>query len=222
MNQATNQATNQADLPCCTADAWRTAFFSLAALACFGLAGCATPPDIGLTSPPAALQTRPEEQLGEVLTAVGDETYHCERIKVGAPGDVAGPNTELQWVSIGSEATLTDSSRQNVGSVAPGGYFVGYDGSYIKAHLELQSQVQMQANSLTWALYRTRYNASQRSGEGRFALVSSIQRVDTTGGIPIAQACEVEGTRLLMPYHATYKLYRPGSASMVTESGVQP
>jgi hypothetical protein len=190
------------------ARAKRAAAAAAAISALLALAACATPapPPTANTVLPAALQVGQGEALAQVLTTRGDETYRCERIKVGAPGDVAGPNTQLTWVQAGSEATLVDADRQSIGTVTPGDYFVAYDGSYVKTVLNGQAQVA--ANTLTWTRYKARYNAGTRSGEGRFANVTSIQRIDTTGGLPPVYDCTLEGSRLLVPYSATYMLYR--------------
>lgn len=183
-------------------------------LAMLTLAGCATPPPpppTANTALPLNLQIGPDQALSEVLTTRGDETYRCTRSKVGAPGDVQGPNTQLLWTEAGSEGTLVDSDRKSIGTVTPGGYFVAYDGSYVKTLLNGQSQVA--ANKLTWTRYKARYDAAPRTGEGRFANVTAVQRIDTTGGLPPSYPCDLEGSRLLVPFSATYMLYR-ASAGM--------
>lgn len=196
----------------CIADCPKLVIVSAALLA---LAGCATPPAPPPTANavlPVDLQVGPDQVLAEVLTTRGDQTYRCVRSKVGAPGDVQGPNTQLLWTEAGSEATLVDEARASVGTVTQGGYFVAYDGSYVKTVLTGQTQVA--ANTLTWTRYKSKLNAAPRTGEGRFANVTSIQRIDTTGGLPPVYPCTLEGSRLLVPYSATYMLYR-ASAGMV-------
>ncbi|MGF6768177.1 hypothetical protein P3T18_000647 [Paraburkholderia sp. GAS199] len=196
--------------------AWRTA---LAASCLLALAACASTP-----KPPTANETLPtdlrasqNEVLQEVMTSHGDETYVCRRIKTALPPlattappgvhpDVARDGTQLLWDSLGSEAILVDADGKSVGTVSPGRYFLSYDGSYVIGNVPAESQVG--ANTLTWARYTAHFNAAPRPGEGRFADISSIQRIDTTGGLPPQFACDLEGAHLLVPYSATYMFYR--------------
>ncbi|SFU23659.1 Protein of unknown function [Paraburkholderia aspalathi] len=193
------------------------------------LAGCATPPKppppTADESLPVALRANQDEVLQEVITTHGDETYICRRIKAGPvalpdtiPG-VARDGTQLLWDPLGSEATLVDAAGQSVGTVAPGRYFLSYDGSYVIGNVAAESQVG--ANALTWARYTARFVAAPRPGEGRFADVSSIQRIDTTGGVPPQPSCELEGAHLLVPYGATYMFYRAKGRAPVALSANQ-
>jgi hypothetical protein len=180
--------------------------------ACFAFmaAACTTPPTAQI--PPAndtlpdALRATPNEVLQDVLTAVGDTTYTCRR-----KGDA------LSWVETGSDATLVDPARRSVGTVAPGRYFVGYDGSYVVGRVAGEEVVA--ANALPWQRLVARFNAGERRGEGRFARTSSVQRVQTTGGMPPDPACAQEGVSLFVPYSATYLFYRnaePSTGNAVT------
>ncbi|GGC41600.1 hypothetical protein GCM10011400_30540 [Paraburkholderia caffeinilytica] len=193
----------------------------LAASCLLALAGCATPlkppPPTADESLPVALRASQDEVLQEVMTTHGDETYVCRRIKASPPEigatalpdtlpGVARDGTQLLWDPLGSEAILVDAAGQSAGTVAPGRYFLSYDGSYVIGKVDAESQVG--ANALTWARYTTRFVAAPRPGEGRFADVSSIQRIDTSGGLPPQPTCELEGAHLLVPYGATYMFYR--------------
>lgn len=188
----------------------RGARFAMPACFAFMAAACTTPPAAQL--PPAndtlpeALRATQNEVLQDVLTAVGDTTYTCRR-----NGDA------LTWVATGSDATLVDPARRSVGTVAPGRYFVGYDGSYVVGRVVGEEVVA--ANALPWQRLVARFNAGERRGEGRFARTSSVQRVQTTGGMPPDPACGQEGVSLLVPYSATYLFYRnaePTAGNAVT------
>lgn len=187
-----------------------------ACLAFMVVAACTTPPTAQM--PPAndtlpdALRATPNEVLADVLTAVGDTTYTCRR-----NGDT------LTWVATGSDATLVDPARRSVGTVAPGRYFVGYDGSYVVGRVVGEEVVA--ANALPWQRLVARFNAGERRGEGRFARTSSVQRVQTTGGMPPDPACGQEGVSLLVPYSATYLFYRnaePSADNAVTQPVPKP
>jgi hypothetical protein len=194
------------------------------------LCGCAT------TSTPATptaneslpvnLRASDDEVLQEVMTTHGDETYVCRRVAsntdaaaaVAASATAASP--QMLWTQAGSEATLVDTSGQSVGTVAPSHYFLSYDGSYVIVNPAGESQVS--ANALTWARFTTRYIATPRPREGRFADVSSIQRIDTTGGLPPQPDCDLEGAHLLVPYSATYMIYRTKGSSPIALSVGNP
>jgi hypothetical protein len=177
------------------------------------LCGCATQPPQPPTaneSLPDDLRASPTEVLQEVMRATGDQTYVCRRTPsapTGAATPATGDGGQLFWTEVGSEATLIDSANnRSAGTIVPGPHFIAYDGSYVIGTRLAERQVG--ANTLTWVRYRAKYVATPRPGEGRFADVSSIQRIDTRGGLPPQPACSVEGTRLLVPYGATYMIYR--------------
>lgn len=164
------------------------------------LAGCATPPATQRIPPangtlPASLQAAPQEVLQDVLNAVGEMTYDCRN-----------DGKRLSWTPTGSEATLVDQARRSVGTVAPGGYFVAYDGSQFVGSVTGEEIVT--AGSLTWQRLVARTNTETDSRRGRFATITSVQRVRTTGGLPPVTTCIQEGQSLLVPYTATYLLYR--------------
>lgn len=172
------------------------------ALLVSSLAACAIPPQQAQQIPPAnatlpeSLRVKPREILQDVLTAVGDTTYSCRR-----------DGERLSWVGTGSEATLVDAARQSVGTVAPGRYFTAYDGSYLIGRVTGEEIVT--TGTLPWQRLAARFNAgAERQGEGRFAKTTSVQRVQTSGGLPPVAACDQEGVSLFVPYTATYLFYR--------------
>ncbi|WP_242665754.1 DUF3455 domain-containing protein [Paraburkholderia ginsengiterrae] len=185
------------------------------ALLAGSLAACALPPSQAQQIPPAnatlpaSLRATPQEILQDVLTAVGDTTYSCRR-----------DGNRLSWVGTGSEATLVDAARQSVGTVAPGRYFTAYDGSYMIGRVTGEEIVTTRA--LPWQRLAARFNAGgARQGEGRFARSTSVQRVQTTGGLPPVTACDQEGTSLFVPYTATYLFYRAAEPA-AADSAVAP
>ncbi|QCP52314.1 DUF3455 domain-containing protein [Trinickia violacea] len=188
------------------------------------LYGCATPPAPTPTandSLPPNLRASGDEELQEVMTTHGDETYLCRRVPSDANAtEAAAASTQLLWTQSGSEATLVDTSGTSAGTVAPNHYFLAYDGSYVIVNPAGESQVS--ANALTWARFTTRYIATPRPREGRFADVSSIQRIDTAGGLPPQPDCDLEGAHLLVPYSATYMIYRTKGSSPIALSASNP
>jgi hypothetical protein len=183
-----------------------------------GLSGCASThvAEPASATLPAELRIGPEQTLDQVLVTRGDETWRCERDSGDARVIAAGTQSALRWAQVGSAGTLVDQARQNVGNVLPGGYFVAYDGSFVRAQMARQSQVN--ANTLTWVLYSVPHDAGTRFDPRRFARISSIERIATAGGLPPDPRCSHEGLRLLVPYSATYLLYRT-TASVPPASG---
>ncbi|WP_164707852.1 DUF3455 domain-containing protein [Paraburkholderia phosphatilytica] len=193
---------------------------ALAALAGIGvllaLSGCATPPPppTANESLPATLQSRPDEVLQEVVTTShGDENYICRRtppslanLTTPPTRGVAADGTQLLWAEVGSESMLVDANGESIGTVVPAQHFLAYDGSYVIGTPFAETQVK--PGTLTWARYAAKFDAAPRPGEGRFANVSSIQRIDTTGGLPLQPECTQEGEHLYVPYTATYMIYR--------------
>lgn len=160
------------------------------------LAGCATreiPP--ANTTLPESLRTPPQEVLEDALTAVGETIYNCRRS--------AG---RLSWVDKGSEATLVDGARRNIGTLVPGPRFIAYDGSYVSGRVAAQEIVA--ADAVPWELIIARRAGGAEQGKGRFAKVTSVQQVRTRGGLPPQTACTQQGISLLVPFSATYLVYR--------------
>ena len=161
------------------------------------LAGCATrevPP--ANTTLPESLRTPPQEVLEDALTAVGETIYICRRER-----------GQLSWVGQGSEATLVDGARRNVGTLVPGPRFVAYDGSYMAGRVAAEEIVATDA--LPWQLIVARRISGTEKGRGRFAKVTSVQQVRTRGGIPPVPGCTQQGMSLWVPFSATYLVYRP-------------
>ena len=187
-------------------------------LSCLGMLftfpGCATTPPTANEALPADLQANADEVLQEVVTSShGDAVYICRRTAVSlgnsltpaAPG-VATDSTQLQWAETGSESMLIDGNGEGIGTVGSGYYFLAYDGSYVVGTPPAEAQVK--PDTLAWARYAIKFVATPRPGVGRFANVSSIQRIDTVGGLPPQPECPQEGQHLSVPYTATYMIYR--------------
>ncbi len=178
------------------------------------LAGCASPP------PPPPEAAVPDslrsaaDTLQETLTAAGDQVYRCHRVPAadtavpGAAGATGATASQtLRWQPYGPEATLRDASGENVGSVAPGRYFLAYDGSFAVG--KIAAATVMDANALPWVRYAIHASTRAGNGEGgRMTDVSAVIRIKTRGGMPASDVCHTEGTQLYVPYFATYLLYR--------------
>jgi len=167
------------------------------------LAGCAAP-DVppSNTTLPESLRTPPQEVLEDALTAVGETIYNCRR-----------QSGQLAWVDKGSEATLVDGARRDIGTLVPGPRFVAYDGSFVSGRVAAQEIVATDA--LAWQLIVARRTSGTEKDKGRFAKVTSIQQVRTRGGVPPRSDCQQQGISMLVPFSATYLIYRAASAQPV-------
>ncbi|WP_337690237.1 DUF3455 domain-containing protein [Mycetohabitans sp. B46] len=163
-----------------------------------GLAACAAPdvPPSNSTLP-ASLQAKPVELLQEVFRVHGNETYVCQR-----------NGNQLSWHATGTLATLVDASRHSAGVISPGGYFIATDGSYVVTRLLAQEIIS--ASTLPWQRLTAVHSSAEPGEAGRFTNITSIQRVQTSGGLPPDPVCTVERTALYVPYSATYLFYRRG------------
>jgi Protein of unknown function (DUF3455) len=162
------------------------------------LSACATPPPVPPENEtlPESLRVPPSAILEQALTTTGDSIYRCMRALGG-----------LQWRYQGSVATLVDSSGRHVGTVTPGGYFIGYDGSYVITRVDAQALVT--TDGMPWVRLSARFNAQGHAdGTSLFARTKYVQRVTTTGGLPTNLDCTIEGVYHYAPYSATYMLYR--------------
>lgn len=148
---------------------------------------------------PASLRAAPQEVLQEALSAVGESTYECR-----------SEGNRLSWALAGSDATLVDRARHSVGTVMPGHNFIAYDGSRFAGAPAGEEIVT--AGALTWQRLVPRDERGAHSDRGRFAAVTSVQRVLTSGGVPPVASCSHQGQSLLVPYTATYLFYQAAEA----------
>ena len=171
------------------------------------LGACAAPPVLPPvnSSLPQSLQAPTGDMLDDVLISGGDIVYQCDRNPA-----------ELDWIYLGAESTLFNSSGENVGTVLPGGYFTADDESYVKTQIDAQEVVSQE--NLPWARFGARLTAGSPTSAGRFARTALIQRVNTIGGLPPTRTCEPDGSMIYVPYSATYMIYRPSADSAAADT----
>jgi len=172
---------------------------SLLATAALAACGTCKPPVPPTVVVPEDLRAPPGETLQRTLWASGVQVYEC-RAKAGAAG-------VTEWAFVGPEATLADDKGAVVGKHYAGPTWEASDGSKVvgtvKARVEAPG-----GTAIPWLLLETKNTGK---GTGRFARVTSVQRVATEGGLPPATACtgaEV-GQKARVDYKAQYVLYGP-------------
>jgi hypothetical protein len=139
---------------------------------------------------------RPSE--GEVLVAKaaakGTQIYECQGGDAGA----------YAWKLLGPEADLADDSGKAIGRHYAGPTWESTDGSKVVAEVKARSDAPG-GQSIPWLLLK----AKTTSGTGVFSKVTSVQRVDTFGGVAPSTGCEAQhaGARESVPYRANYYFY---------------
>lgn len=166
--------------------------FVVASLA--GFAACAGGAQPQAVAVPDAIKGAPGEQLAVIAPARGVQIYEC-RAKKDQPA-------AFEWAFVGPEADLFNSSGAKIGKHYGGPTWEANDGSKVIAGVAGRSDV---AGTIPWLRLTTK---SVAGPAGAFSKVSSIQRVNTVGGVAPASACTQTnaGTQARIPYTADYYL----------------
>ncbi|UUX96300.1 DUF3455 domain-containing protein [Aquabacterium sp. J223] len=138
---------------------------------------------------PAALAPRGPHRLVERLAARGVQVYECR-----ADG----------WAFVGPQAELLDARGAPDGRHYEGPHWEAADGSRIVGTVQARSEAP-RADAIPWLLL----SARSVGGDGRFAAVTQVLRVNTEGGNAPRRACDAgsAGATERVPYTADYLLY---------------
>ena len=180
---------------------------SLSALLFAACAGGSPPPRVPLTPVPGKLVPIGETLVGAV-TARGVQIYECRAKR--------GDSIASEWAFVAPEADLFDEQGKPAGTHYAGPSWNAGDGSAIAGAVQA-SAVAPRADSIPWLLLSTHSVGSA----GRFAAVTSVQRIDTAGGIAPDAGCTPAalGRTVRVPYTAIYTMFSKSSVS--TTSGVR-
>lgn len=145
---------------------------------------------------PQALAPRDGQPLLEGVVARGVQVYEC-RADAAAPGGA-------RWVFVAPQAELFDASGAAVGKHFGGPHWEAADGSRIVGAPEARADAP-QASAIPWLLL----SARSVGPEGRFARITSVQRVNTSGGTAPTRPCDAgtAGATEQVPYTADYLFY---------------
>lgn len=143
---------------------------------------------------PEKIKAPAGEEVVLVAHASGSQIYVCQ----------AGQDGKTAWTLKAPDAELRDGQGAAIGSHYGGPTWKYKDGSTVtgKASARVDSP---DAGSIPWLLI----TATGHSGDGLLGRVSSIQRVNTKGGVAPANACE-QGAESKSAYTADYYFYAPG------------
>ena len=156
------------------------------------VAACATTPAIDV---PRALDPPADQSLAMVVGAKGVQIYECR-----ARQDGSG----FEWVFVAPEAELLDRFGRRVGTHGAGPFWQADDGSRVVGTVKARADAPV-AGAIPWLLLVTRSDGPA----GSLSKVSSIQRVNTAGGVAPAGGCgpEARSTIARVAYTADYRLF---------------
>ena len=164
----------------------------LAAGVTLAVNGCAIPrPDV-----PDSLKAPKGEKVLLVGHATGVQIYACQ----------SGANAPFTWTLTAPQADLTDSSGKSIIHHFVGPTWIHIDGSEV-AGKKVAQQDAPKPGAIPWLLLK----ATSHAGQGVLTRVTSIQRVNTDGGLPPHDTCNVSasGREFKSPYSADYYFYVP-------------
>ena len=159
------------------------------------LAACANRPMAPEVPVPAALAPAGERLVSRVA-ARGVQIYEC-RAKAGGPSGT-------EWTFVAPEADLFDAAGSAAGKHYAGPHWEDGDGSKIVGSVKARADAP-QAGAIPWLLLTAR----SVGGDGRFAKVTSVQRINTVGGAAPAGGCDAAalGRSVRVPYTADYLFF---------------
>jgi hypothetical protein len=164
------------------------------------VAGCASPQS---TTPvakvPDKLQPGSNESLAMIVPAKGVQIYECRARKDQAGG--------YEWAFVAPEADLFDPRGNRIGRHYAGPHWEATDGSKILGTLKERVDAPA-ADAIPWLLLETK----SVGPAGSFSKVTSIQRVNTVGGIAPKTDCSqaTVGTPARINYTADYYFFTAG------------
>ena len=165
----------------------------LAAGIMLGVDGCGIArPDV-----PDSLQAPTGEKVILVGHATGVQIYACQSVA----------NAPFAWTLTGPEADLTDSSGRKIIHHFAGPTWKHLDGSEVVGKKVAQEDAP-KPDAIPWLLLK----ATSHAGQGILTQVTSIQRIQTDGGVTrYAETCNAStnGHEFRSPYSADYYFYAP-------------
>jgi hypothetical protein len=156
------------------------------------IAGCATTQPTSII--PAQLNPDAKEAMTLIVPAKGVQIYECRASKAGA----------YEWAFIAPEAELFDTTGKPIGRHYAGPHWEASDGSKIAGAVKARADAPA-PGAIPWLLLGTK----SVGANGAFSNVTSIQRVNTTGGIAPKVGCSEQnaGTPARIPYTADYYFF---------------
>ncbi len=149
---------------------------------------------------PAALAPAADQALWRVFSAEGVQIYRC----------TLGTNGAYAWVFDSPDALLYGGDWDDEGDLPiVAHHYAGPTWEYKDHSGVVGTKVAAatpDATAIPWLLL----TAKSHFGTGKFTEVTTVQRLNTTGGVAPASGCDATtvGTSLRVPYTADYFMYR--------------
>jgi hypothetical protein len=150
-----------------------------------------------LASVPDKLKPGADESIAMVVPAKGVQIYEC-RARKGGDG--------YEWAFVAPQAELFDTRGKNIGRHYAGPHWEAADGSKVVGVLKERADAPA-AGAIPWLLL----GAKSVGPQGSFSRVTSVQRVNTVGGIAPKDGCSsgTAGTSVRIAYTADYYFFAP-------------
>ena len=161
------------------------------------VAACASPrAPTSMVKVPEKLKPDANESLAMIVPAKGVQLYECR----ARTGQVGG----YEWAFVAPEADLFDARGTRTGRHYAGPHWESTDGSKIVGTVKERTDAPV-ADAIPWLLLA----AKSVGPEGSFSKVTSIQRVNTVGGVAPKTDCSqaTAGTPARVNYTADYYFF---------------
>ena len=147
---------------------------------------------------PANIKPGADESLALVLPAKGVQIYECRAKK-----DQAG---QYEWAFVAPDADLFDARGAKVGKHSAGPLWESTDGSKIVGKVKERAEAP-RSDAIPWLLLTSKSAGSA----GSFSKITSVQRVNTVGGVPPKDGCSrsTVGAIGRVSYTADYRFFAP-------------
>ncbi len=157
---------------------------------------------------PAAIRPAANETLAMIVPASGVQIYECRAAK--------GRRDAYEWVFVAPDAELFDLRGHRIGRHYAGPHWEATDGSRIVGAVRERAAAPS-ADAIPWLLL----DARSVGTAGLFSKVSSIQRINTAGGMAPGTGCSAaaEGAQARMRYSADYYLFTSAPAAAADKRG---
>lgn len=144
---------------------------------------------------PDKLNPSANESLAMIAAAKGSQIYECRAAKNGGGA--------YEWAFVAPEAELFDASGTRIGRHYAGPLWEATDGSRIAGTVK-ESADAPRSGAIPWLLLAAKSVGTQ----GAFSRITSVQRVNTVGGVAPATGCSQSTAGMIarVPYTADYRL----------------
>jgi uncharacterized protein DUF3455 len=158
---------------------------------------CASGPVVTRPEVPANLRPPAGQVVFLAAFATGVQIYECAS-KPEQP-------SSYEWAFRAPEAALADRSGRSIGKHYAGPTWEATDGSAVVGEVTARDPGPT-PSAIPWLLL----NAKSTTGTGVLSQTTSVQRVQTVGGVAPTEPCAAANAKQVarVPYTATYYFYR--------------